>query len=89
MDISCDEASLPRTLRGRFSVRHMGAMCKGGFHLPSGYLHSSRGIKHKKNLDWLQDASIVLKTLHGPWVLAAGFNATPEQLSETGWLKMV
>ena len=87
MSVSCEEADLPRTLQGRFMVKHIGAMCKGGFHLASGYLHSSLGIKHKKNLDWLQDASVVLKTLHGPWVLAADFNATPEQLTDTGWLK--
>ena len=32
---------------------------------------------------------MVLKTLNGPWILAADFNATPEQLTETGWLKLV
>ena len=89
MSTSCEEVDLPKSLQGRFSVKHIGAMCKGGFHLASGYLHSSLGIKHKYNMDLLQDAGVVLKTLRGPWIFAADFNATPEQLTETGWLKMV
>lgn len=89
MSTSCEEEDLPKSLQGRFAVKHIGAMCKGGFRLASGYLHSSLGIKHKRNMDWLQDASVVLKTLNGPWILAADFNATPEQLTETGWLKTV
>ena len=89
MSTSCEEEDLPKSLQGRFAVKHIGAMCKGGFHLASGYLHSSLGIKHKHNMDWLQDASVVLKTLNGPWILAADFNATPEQLTETGWLRTV
>ena len=28
-------------------------------------------------------------TLKGPWVLAADFNCTPQQLEDTGWLKLV
>ena len=89
MNISCEEADLHKSLQGRFAVKHIGAMCKGGFRLASGYLYSSLGITHKHNMDWLQDASVVLKTLRGPWILAADFNATPEQLTETGWLKTV
>ena len=72
---SCEEEDLPKSLQGRFAVRHIGAMCRGGFRLASGYLHNSLGITHKHNMDWLQDASVVLKTLHGPWILAADFNA--------------
>ena len=40
MSTSCEEVDLPKSLQGRFSVKHIGAMCKGGFHLASGYLHS-------------------------------------------------
>ena len=39
--------------------------------------------------DWLQQATLVLKTLKGPWILAADFNATAEDLKETGWLKLI
>ena len=54
MGISCEERCLPMELKGRFPVRHIGAMCKGGFHLASGYLHSALGIKHGNS-----DASVV------------------------------
>jgi hypothetical protein len=47
------------------------------------------GIQHKSNLDWLQAAAGVLSTLKGTWVLAADFNCTPQQLEETGWLRLV
>ena len=66
-----------------------GAIYMGGFHLCSGYLHTAVGIHHKLNLDWLQAAVGVLSTLKGPWILAADFNCSPQQLEETGWLKMV
>ena len=89
MRSACDEQCLPKSLQGRFRVKQVGAMCRGGFHLASGYLHSSVGITDKRNLDWLQETATVLKTLSGPWILAADFNCTEEQLNKTGWLKLV
>ena len=53
------------------------------------YLNSSLGIKHKRNLDMLQAIAGVLATFKAPWVLAADFQCTPEQLEATGWLKLV
>ena len=86
---SCEDADLPEELRARFTAKHIGAVCKGGFHLCSGYLHTAVGIGHKLNLDWLQAAAGVLSTLKGPWILAADFNCTPQQLTDTGWLAVV
>ena len=86
---SCSEDMLPVELKARFMVKHVGAVCKGGFHFASGYLHTRVGIQHAANLDWLQAAAGVLSTLKGPWVLAADFNCTPQQLEDTGWLAMV
>ena len=68
---SCEDGKLPKELQARYSAKHVGAVCKGGFHLCSGYLHTAVGIDHKLNLDWLQAAAGVLSTLRGPWVLAA------------------
>ena len=65
---SCEDDTLPKELKARFSVKHVGAICKGGFHLCSGYLHTAVGINHKLNLDWLQAAAGVLSTLKGPKV---------------------
>ena len=85
----CSDDLLPKELNTRYTVKHVGAICRGGFHICSGYLHTAVGIHHKLNLDWLQAAVGALSMLKGPWVLAAGFNCTPQQLEETGWLKMV
>ena len=51
---SFEDARLPDELKGRFTLKHVGAMCKGGFHLASGYLRCTVGIKHKSNLDYMQ-----------------------------------
>ena len=47
------------------------------------------GIKHNFNLDWLQQLAAVIKSFKGLWILGADFNCTPQQLEETGWLKLV
>ena len=60
---SCDDGILPKELKTRFTAKHVGAVCRGGFHLCSGYLHTTVGIQHKLNLDWLQAAAGVLSTL--------------------------
>ena len=86
---SIADGDLPAALAGRFRVRHIGAMCKGGFHFASGYLRCTVGLKHVSNLDYLQAVAGVLKSLRGPWVFAADFQNTPEQLRESGWLELV
>ena len=89
MEESFADDDLPDELKGRFTVKHIGAVCKGGMHVASAYLQSSLGVKHKLNLDFLQAIAGVLATLKGPWVLAADFQCTPAQLEATGFLKMV
>ena len=41
---SCSGELLPTELKTRFTVKHVGAICKGGLHLCSGYLHTGIGI---------------------------------------------
>ena len=53
MDESFADEDLPEELRGRFTVKRIGAVCKGGLHVASAYLHSKLGVKHKMNLDLL------------------------------------
>ena len=89
MDEAFADEELPEELRGRFTVKRVGAVCKGGMLLASAYLHTSLGVKHKTNLDMSDAVAAVLSTLKGPWVLAADFQCTPAQLEATGWLKMV
>ena len=86
---SFDDAEFPAVLKGRFSVKHIWAVCKGGIHFASGYLWCSIGLKHGKNQDYLQAVAGVLRTLRGPWIFAADFQNTPEELEATGWLKLV
>ena len=40
MSESFENKQLPAALKGRFMVKQVGAMCKGGVHLATGYLHS-------------------------------------------------
>ena len=86
---SCSDDDLPEVLVGRFRVNHMGAVCKGGLHIASAYPINGIGINHPKNLDIMQGIASVLRTLHGPWILGADFNCTPQQLRDTGWLDLV
>ena len=37
------DEELPDELRGRFTVKHIGAVCRGGLHVASAYLYSSLG----------------------------------------------
>ena len=89
MQKSFENNRLPAELAGRFMVKHMGAICRGGFHLATGYLHCSVGVGHKSNQDLLRAAAGVLRGLNGPWVMAADWQCTPEQLAATWWLKLV
>ena len=70
---SFEDSKLPASLRGRFSVKHLGAVCKGGIHFASGYLHCTVGLKHPANQEYLQAAAGVLRSLRGPWIFAADF----------------
>ena len=90
MGVACTEIDLPKELRGRFLVMQLGAVCKHGVHFISGYLHSGMtgGIKHRRNLDWLQAAAGVLRTLRGPWIMACDWNSTAEQLKRD-WLASI
>ena len=75
--------------RGRFSIRRVGAICRGGLHLGSTYLTSGIGVEAKCNLDHLQGMAHTLNCLVGPWCVGGDWNCTPEELTATGWLQLV
>jgi endonuclease/exonuclease/phosphatase family metal-dependent hydrolase len=81
--------TVPMAFRSRCRLAFVIAVTRGGFHLGSIYLVSSVGVKAKKNLDILDAVAATLKALAGRWVLGGDFNCTPEQLTATGWLKVV
>ena len=40
-------------------------------------------------MDVLQCVAQIIKRLHGPWILAADFNFSPDALRRSGWLRLV
>ncbi len=76
-------------LDGRFRVRRMGAVCRGGFHLGSVYLHDTVGVVAQCNLDLLQAVAGELSLLSGGWIVGGDWNCTPDELAATGWLDLV
>ena len=83
-------AQLTRALfpPGRFMIRTVSAVRRGGFHLGTVYLNSSQGLS-KANLDILQAMALTLNLLSGPWVIGGDWNVTPIQLLHSGWLSLV
>ena len=66
----------------------LGAFCKGGLYCLSVYFWTSEGLS-QRNLDILHAIAQIIKQLHGPWLLAADFNFTPEEIVSSGWLQLV
>ena len=79
---------IPECAEGRIAACHVGAVCKGGFHILSVYLWHSEGLT-ARNLDLLQTLAHVISRLRGPWLLAGDFNITPQELVASGWLQLV
>ena len=76
-------------LAGRFRLRRIGAVCRGGFHLGSVYLHDTVGVAATCNLDLLQAIAAELSLVSGGWILGGDWNCTPAELSATGWLDLI
>ena len=87
--ISAAAAGDSQFLAGRFHVRRIGAVCRGGFSLGSVYLHDSVGVHAKCNLDLLQEVAAELALLAGGWIIGGDWNCTPEELVATGWLELI
>ena len=79
---------IPECAEGRIAACHVGAVCKGVFHILSVYLWHSEGLT-ARNLDLLQTLAHVISRLRGPWLLAGDFNITPQELVASGWLQLV
>ena len=75
--------------QGRFLVKRVGAMCRGGIHCGSIYCHHGIGIAAQANLDFLHSVAGIMGRLIGPWLIGGDWNCTPEQLIATGWLRLV
>jgi hypothetical protein len=53
-------------VQARFQMKHLGAVCKGGIHFGSCYLHCNWDHNRTFNLDLLQCISAMIATLRGP-----------------------
>ena len=76
-------------LQARFQMKHFGAVCKGGIHFGSCYLHCNWDANRKFNLDLLEAIGARIGTLRGPWIIGGDWQCPPDDLRETGWLKTV
>ena len=74
---------------GRFTLRRVGAICKGGVHCGAIYLKDCVGVQAQCNLDTLHGVKLALQAVQGPWCVGGDWNCTPEELEATGWLKLV
>ena len=77
-----------KCMRRRFTLKHWGAVCRGGIGLGSFFVIAGCGLGHQSNLDLLQEVAAVLKAWSGPWVVGGDFNVTVEKLRRTGWLEL-
>ena len=70
-------------------LKKVDCAARGGLNLGSCYLISGLGITAAKNLDLLHCLAGMLERVSGPWIIGGDFNCTPEELTATGWLKVV
>ena len=58
-----------KQMQARFQMKHFGAVCKGGIHFGSCYLHCNSDRNRKTNLDLLQGIGVRVGALRGPWII--------------------
>ena len=79
----------PKTLSDfcdhRVLVTWVNAVVKGGAHFISVYLIDSVGLNEANKLI-LEEVTVAIKSIKGPWVLAGDWNITPEILAASGFL---
>ena len=62
---------------GRFMLRRVAAMGKGGMHCGSIYCCDDVGIQAKCNMDLLDSVAFTLSGLTGCWMIGGDWNCTP------------
>jgi hypothetical protein len=82
------ETLVPDDFAHRLHFAWIGAVIPGGVHLGSIWLKDGQGIS-PLNLSILEQATIAIGRLRGPWILGGDWNIEPSELLATGWLKTV
>ena len=77
MKDSVNPMAWPDKISGRFTLKHVGAVCKGGIDAGSCYLISCGAkVKDQRNRDVLQLMAGVLRAVRGPLAIAGDWNCT-------------
>ena len=69
----------------RIQHAHVGAVCRGGIHCISVYLHTCEGMS-EKNRGLLMDLARIVRHIRGPWIIMGDWNMAPEVLQASGWV---
>ena len=86
--VPATEHAIDEGVAHRICLSWVDAICRGGVHCMSLYLRCTEGLS-EANQAILEEASAVLATVAGPWIVAADWNFSPLVLAEAGWLKIV
>ena len=82
----------PKTLsefaEHRVAISWVNAVAKGGVHFISLYLIDTVGLNEANKLI-LEEVTVAVKSLKGPWVIAGDWNLSPETLAASGFLQMI
>ena len=70
------------------AAAHAACLCRGGVHIISGWLHHSQGLS-AENTELLEEWECFIRTIRGPWIIAADWNMAPATLAKSQWIKRI
>ena len=82
-----DEGLVSAQFAHRIAAAHVSGVVAGGVHIISVYLKDTEGLS-EYNLRVLQEVGALVRTLGGPWIIAADWNIQPDALRAASWLKV-
>ncbi len=83
-----DDAVREGGLSYRAQLRWVGCAVRGGLHCGSVWMFPTEGLS-QRNRRLLDDVTLALKGVRGPWLLGGDWNLPPELLRSSGWLEQV
>ena len=89
LGLSHPDAEEDPSISSRFTLKKLGAICRGGVHVGSIYLHDVVGPSATKNTDIPEQVACILKGLAGSWIIGGDWNCSPDELRATGWLTLI
>ena len=74
LGLSQPDAEEDPSISSRFTLKKLGAICRGGVHVGSIYLHDMVGPSATKNRDILDKIVCILKGLAGSWIIGGDWD---------------